>query len=93
MKVLNKKRDKIPEGSVYIGRPGPFGNPFVIGKDGDRGNVITKFTKHFMDRIAGDQEFRLKVHGLSGAPALVCWCAPAACHGDVIAEYLSKNGL
>jgi hypothetical protein len=28
---------------VYVGRPSPFDNPFVIGRDGDRGTVIRKY--------------------------------------------------
>jgi hypothetical protein len=28
---------------VYIGRPSSLGNPFVIGKDGDRAEVIAKY--------------------------------------------------
>ncbi len=27
---------------VNVGRPGPFGNPFVIGKDGTRAEVVEK---------------------------------------------------
>ena len=28
---------------VYIGRPSKYGNPFEIGKDGNRTEVIKKF--------------------------------------------------
>jgi hypothetical protein len=28
---------------VYIGRPSPFGNPFVIGRDGERAAVIGRY--------------------------------------------------
>jgi len=41
-KVLNKYKDGVPAGAVYIGRPSKWGNPFVIGKDGDREEVIAK---------------------------------------------------
>lgn len=30
-------------GRVYIGRPGKWGNPFVIGRDGSREEVIAKY--------------------------------------------------
>jgi hypothetical protein len=38
MTVLNK-RDSNARG-VYIGRPSKWGNPFVIGRDGTRADVI-----------------------------------------------------
>jgi len=28
---------------VYIGRPSKWGNPFAIGRDGDRATVIRKY--------------------------------------------------
>lgn len=43
IKVVNRKtyRGK----SVYVGRPSVLGNPFVIGKDGDRPAVIFKYRR------------------------------------------------
>jgi hypothetical protein len=42
-RVLNKKqlRGAVPN-AVYIGRPSVWGNPFVIGKDGTRAEVVEK---------------------------------------------------
>ena len=42
--VLNKKhlRASVPN-SVYIGRPSPWGNPYAIGRDGTRDDVIAKY--------------------------------------------------
>lgn len=79
-----------PEGSAYIGRPTIYGNPFHIGRDGDRTAVINLYRQYFMNRMRNDEVFRLAVHGLKGR-VLVCHCKPMDCHGDVIAEYL--NGL
>jgi hypothetical protein len=42
-RVLNKKRDGMPADAVYIGRPSKWGNPFVIGRDGTREQVIAKY--------------------------------------------------
>ena len=41
--VLNKKklRGTVPN-SVYVGRPSIWGNPFAIGRDGTRDEVIAK---------------------------------------------------
>lgn len=72
---------------VYMGRRGPFGNPFVIGPDGDRAEVIRKFRIHFYERLKLDPEWKLKVEALRGK-ILACHCAPLDCHVDVYIEYL-----
>lgn len=72
-----------------IGRTTPFGNPFVIGQDGTREQVIEKYRKYFYYRIASDPVFKERVHRLRGK-LLGCWCKPKPCHGDVIAGYLNS---
>jgi hypothetical protein len=72
-------------GGVYIGRPSVFGNPFVIGVDGDRAEVIDRFREYAIDRCYRDVAFRRAVAELFGRK-LVCWCAPAPCHGDVLLD-------
>jgi hypothetical protein len=84
-KVLNKRRDGIPEGAVYIGRGGKWGNPFVIGEDGTRAEVIAKYRQMIM----GSPGLLDRLHELRGKD-LVCWCAPQACHGDVLLELANK---
>ena len=70
---------------MYIGRGGPWGNPFQIGRDGTREEVITKYHAWITsnDRVA--VALRANVHLLRGK-VLGCWCAPLPCHGDVLAE-------
>ncbi len=69
---------------VYIGRPSKWGNPFEIGKDGSRQEVVQKYK----DWIAGNKELLSDLHELAGKK-IACWCAPLACHGDVLAELVS----
>lgn len=88
-KVVNKKL-RIPY-DVYIGRPSIFGNPFVIGKDGTREDVINKYRQWFNWKIRTDADFKRQVEALRGK-TLGCFCAPAPCHGDVIVDYLEKRG-
>jgi hypothetical protein len=70
---------------VYIGRPSKWGNPFVIGKDGDRDQVVKKYKEwvtqqpHLMGSLT---ELKGKVLG--------CWCSPNACHGDVLVDLANK---
>ena len=79
-KIHNKRAGTAPPDSVYIGRPGPWGNPFVIGKDGDREQVIQKYR----DSLTPEQITKAR-RELKGRD-LVCWCSPAPCHGDVLLE-------
>lgn len=87
--VVNKRTARPGVNDVYIGRPGPFQNPFEIGKDGTRAEVLIKYRAYFFDRVRRDSEFRKAVLALRGK-RLVCWCKPLACHGDVIVEYLAE---
>lgn len=83
-RVLNKYHWPAPVGSVYIGRPSPWGNPFEIGRDGDRDEVVAKYREWLaLDAQAPLREAaRRELRGRS----LVCFCKPKACHGDVLLE-------
>lgn len=70
---------------VYIGRPSIFGNPFVIGKDGDRAEVVRKYREWVLTQ----PEILGRIQELKGK-VLACWCSPEACHGDVLAELANK---
>ena len=76
--------------TVFIGRPSIFGNPFLIGPDGDRSEVIRKYAAWFHAKLKGDPSFRNAVHALKGK-ALGCFCRPLPCHGDVIVDYLERS--
>lgn len=81
-RVLNKYRHGIPAGAIYIGRPSKWGNPFAIGKDGDRATVIAKYRAWL---LSNPELVAAVKHDLAGKD-LVCFCSPAACHGDVLLE-------
>jgi hypothetical protein len=78
-KVFNRAHNNEPAGAIYIGRPSKWGNPFVIGRHGDRGDVIVKYEAY----LRSSPELMGALHELRGKN-LVCWCAPKACHGDVL---------
>jgi hypothetical protein len=71
---------------TYIGRGSPFGNPFKIGEDGTREEVIEKFKAYFKERLE-DPLYKVLVLQLRGNK-LGCFCKPKACHGDIIKEWL-----
>ncbi len=78
--VWNKRDRHTPPDAVYVGRPTKWGNPFVIGKDGTRKQVISRYEDWV---CAGIEVGDLNLAELRGKD-LVCWCAPLACHGDVL---------
>lgn len=85
MKVVNIKTD---EYEVYIGRNPVYGdpkwgNPFEIGKDGTRKEVIALYKLwlwHQPDLVKSMMSLDDKVLG--------CHCKPKSCHGDVIVEVI-----
>jgi len=92
--VLNKHRDKIPPGAVYIGRGSLWGNPYPLKEYGnDRVKVLGLYRDWLEKRLADDPAFRVAFRHLAAAPAFVCFCKPALCHGDVILEKLAAMGL
>ena len=64
-----------------ITRGTDWGNPFVIGEDGDRETVISKYNKYL--EMKDGLLHRLKSGELSGK-LLVCWCCPDGCHGETL---------
>jgi uncharacterized protein DUF4326 len=82
-RVVHCKRDRY---DVYIGRPSKWGNPYVIGRDGTRAQVIAKYRAWLLRRpelVAALSELRGKVLG--------CWCAPLPCHGDVLVDLIRSG--
>ncbi len=83
--IYNKRNwDRMPPNAVMIDRTTDAGNPFHIGKDGDRAEVISKF-RHLLDDHP-DRVTRLTPKLLG--KDWVCWCKPEDCHGDVWNEVL-----
>jgi hypothetical protein len=66
---------------VYIGRPSKWGNPYVIGRDGTREQVIERYEQWLLQQ----PELMAALSELAGK-TLGCWCAPHACHGEVLAQ-------
>ncbi|WP_235200400.1 MULTISPECIES: DUF4326 domain-containing protein [Pseudomonas] len=88
-KVSNK--DAGDHYDVYIGRGTLWGNPYQMGKEGTRDEVIAKFAYDFEKRFLKlPEKFDENIEKLRGK-TLGCHCKPAACHGDVIANYLNSQ--
>jgi protein gp37 len=67
---------------VRIDRKGEWGNPYEVGRDGSRDEVIGSYEVHLAKKPSLGQrlgELRGKVLG--------CWCYPERCHGDVLIRH------
>lgn len=79
-KVVNKYKEPY---DIYIGRGSKWGNPFEIGKDGTREEVIEKYRTYLLNKpelLKALPELRGKTLG--------CFCKPKPCHGDILVELL-----
>jgi hypothetical protein len=91
--------------NVYIGRAGVvfiegsrfpkitsisnFANPYKIGKDGTRDEVIQKYKTFITEKVKDDiilQQELIKMKNKN----LGCWCFPEPCHGNVLLELIDK---
>lgn len=73
----------------YIGRGSYWGNPHSMFEEGDdREEVIRKY-KYDFDFEKFPHIDKKEVFKLAGK-TLGCFCKPATCHGDVLADYLNQ---
>jgi hypothetical protein len=79
-RVVHCKREPF---DIYIGRPSPWGNPFIVGRDGDRVECVLRHSAFILGPEGG--YLREHVVELAGH-TLGCWCHPRPCHGDILAK-------
>jgi hypothetical protein len=65
--------------STSITQASKWGNPFRIGRDGDRAAVIARY-----ERWLADQHHLLRALDELRGRDLVCFCAPRPCQGDLL---------
>ena len=93
--MVNLNREPIGD-AVYVGRRRPshglagsdFANPYRIGRDGTREEVIEKYRRW----LAKQPDLLQRLHELHGR-RLACWCAPEPCHGDVLVAFADAAKL
>lgn len=89
---IRRKRGEIVEAcDVYIGRhmfqggwrlrASAWCNPFRIGKDGTRADVLDKYEAY----VRRNERLMDNLSSLAGMK-LGCWCKPEPCHGDVLVK-------
>lgn len=82
--------------AAHVARPGPWGNPFVVGKDGSRAECVRLFKLMCGGLIAvstnatPDEQMKYLRHAAANRESLrgknlACWCsADAECHATIL---------
>ena len=85
MRVVNQRTERAPN-AVYIGRGGEWGNPFPINKDRTREEAVLEFKQWLWDKMEHSHTSPHAIHLVQqlNEKDLACYCAPLACHGDVL---------
>ena len=88
--------------NILIDRTTKWGNPFVIGKDGNRLDVISKYKEWLDVWIINNKKVVIRGYSnkwvcehlyLLKDKILACWCKPKSCHGDVLIELINNPGI
>ncbi len=101
MIVIGNRRTNYPGNKglhIKVDRSTHLGNPFKIGTDGTREQVIEKYRIHLPHLLADNPLAReamqvIREHAHHNPLTLDCWCAPKACHAEVIKEYVERHML
>jgi hypothetical protein len=86
-RVLNRGTDGVPAGAIYVGRPTKWGNPYPLKKEADRAACLERYEKYLQQRPDLKAAARRELRGKD----LVCWCAPKACHADVLLRIANER--
>lgn len=92
MKNYGKESKEIDGNTVYIycGRPSKLGNPYFMANESQRQTVIDKCAKDDnFNHVVDEFIFWLEASPYSSVK-LGCFCAPKACHCDIIKSRVLK---
>lgn len=87
-KRIQRKRVKgwkMPDNTVYVGRPGKWGNPYPVGDTFTAKQALTLY-KIWLEKYFDSEDFD-ELRGKN----LACWCPiDQPCHADVLLEKVNK---
>lgn len=105
IQLSRRKGWRMPDNTVSVARPGPWGNPFIVGKDGDRAYCVELY-KHMLNgylavinpggatinSLQDTRNFIAENLGDLRGKNLACWCRldGKPCHGDVLLEIANR---
>jgi hypothetical protein len=73
--------------AVRIDRGSKYGNPFVMGQDGDRDAVCDSYANHYLPH----KPSIAKSVGKLAGKVLVCHCYPERCHGNALLDLIKDQ--
>ncbi len=74
----------MPANTIKVTRPGKWGNPWIVGKDGDAAACVEKYRGLISGNIWSWPNRKAIQEELRGKN-LACWCRPGQpCHADVL---------
>ncbi|OWV94233.1 hypothetical protein ATY81_12335 [Rhizobium sp. R72] len=100
LQALSKKTNGLA--AVHVGRPGPWGNPFIVGKHGDAAYCVDLYMALLAGllRVGADPDIealeraRLFVNENANelrGKNLACWCKHGSpCHADVLLQVANR---
>ena len=105
IRLSRAKGWRLPAKAVNCARPGPLGNPFKVGRDGDRARCVALY-RHlvagsicFTTRAPPAEQIAARRYLLAHREALrgrdlACWCAldGQPCHAAVQLEIVNAGG-
>ena len=79
---------------TYIGRPRKgeesiWHNPFIVGKDGERGECVKLYEPYIREKLERGEIPLKELKKLKGK-RLGCFCKPQDCHGDVLVKLVKE---
>lgn len=106
IEIVNiKTKGDLYSDEIYVGRGfhrrhlphSPLHNPFHIGIDGNREEVVSKYEQHLRREmrtgnvvICAELRRLAEIYQRTGSLKLTCWCAPRSCHANIIATIIKE---
>lgn len=105
-KRIQRRRAKgwrLPKGAICVDRSTPWGNPFVVARDGTAAECVERYRILLSGLICitakpsiEEQQVALRYAGANikklRGKNLACWCRDGQpCHGDVLLEIANLN--
>ena len=95
VKTYRGEGEYIGRKNVYYGFEGSvLANPESLRSEADRDANIARYDIWLTEKLKSDtpqkREIRRlrKLYKTAGELTLICWCAPKACHADVIKRFI-----
>ena len=105
IQLSRKKGFRLPPNTVIVARPSKWGNPYVVGVDGDAIHCVAEYIRMLtgVPMVAWPKDPGRAEAALHFAPGdfeaeeelrgknLACWCPlDQPCHADVLLELANK---